>query len=201
MYSSSIYKLFWFVHAFRTEDLKRYQKVILSFLHYDEYRGKDLQAVPDIIKQKCKFYGQQASDRIMCPEQVFRGFLVSTLTCQDCRHTKSRHENFLDLSVPVCTEKPAPPIRRKSSPDEMYSNKESISKLKHQKQLEQRNKKNRSSSQEESDADVEDNLSEDISAKKSSIRKIDSNGNLEPEAKAEKQDDDPENVNKDGNGE
>lgn len=172
--------------------MKRYQKVILSFLNYDEnYRGKDLQMVPDDIKQKCKFYGQQASDRILCPEQVFRGFLVSTLTCQDCHHTSSRHENFLDLSLPVCTEKPAPPIRRKSSPEEMSPNKENSSKLKNQK-LEQRNKKNRSSSsQDESDADVEDNLIEDV---KPTSKKIDSNGNIE------KQDDGPENTNKDENG-
>lgn len=36
-----------------------------------------------------------------CPEQVFRGFLVSTVTFQDCRNTLSHHENFHDLSHPV----------------------------------------------------------------------------------------------------
>lgn len=189
----------------RTEDLKRYQKVILEFLnYYDEYRGKDLQSVPDDIKQKCKFYGQQASERILCPEQVFRGFLVSTLTCQDCHNTSSRHENFLDLSLPVTVEKPAPPIRRKSSPEELSPNKEH-QRSKYLRQNEQRNnKKNRSSSQEESDADVEDNLSEDFNAKKNKLNAkkggkgdlIDSNGNIE----SEKQDDDPENLNKDLNG-
>lgn len=175
-------------------------------MNYDEYRGKDLNSVPDDIKQKCKFYGQQASERILCPEQVFRGFLVSTLTCQDCQNTSSRHENFLDLSLPVCTEKPAPPIRRKSSPDEMSPNKEHSNKNKHQKQIEQRNRKNRSSSsQEESDADVEDNLSEEISSKKVATVKnkiIDTNGNIDDSdgLKTEKQDDSPENLNKDLNG-
>lgn len=186
----------------RTEDLKRYQKVILEFLnYYDDYRGKDLQTVPDEIKQKCKFYGQQANDRILCPEQVFRGFLVSTLTCQDCQNSSSRHENFLDLSIPVTVEKPQPPIRRKSSPDELNTSKDNI-KSKYLKN----NKKNKSSSQEESDADVEDNLSEDFNAKKNKINAkkngaangelVDSNGNIE----SEKQDDDPENLNKDLNG-
>lgn len=188
----------------RTEDLKRYQKVILEFLNFKDYRGKDLQCVPDDIKQKCKFYGNQASERILCPEKVFRGFLVSTLTCQDCQNTSSRHENFLDLSLPVCIEKPAPPMRRRSSPDEMSPNKESW-KAKHSRQNEQRNnKKNHPSSQEESDADVEDNLSEDFNAKNNKINAkkvnksgvIDSNGNIE----SEKQDDDPENLNKDLNG-
>lgn len=183
--------------------MKRYQKVILDFLNCkDHYRGKDLQNVPDDMKQKCKFYGQQASDRILCPEKVFRGFLVSTLTCQDCENTSSRHENFLDLSLPVCV---APPVRRKSTPDELNPNKENF-KAKYNRSHEQRNnKKNRaSSSQEESDgADVEDNLSEDFNGKKSiaqslaaKTKLIDSNGNIE----SEKQDDDPENLNKDLNG-
>lgn len=188
----------------RTEDLKRYQKVILEFLnYYGEHKGKDKDSVPEDIRQKCKFYGQQASERILCPEQVFRGFLVSTLTCQDCLNTSSRHENFLDLSLPVCTEKPAPPIRRRSSPDDLSPNKDH--KTKHQKQIEQRNKKNHrsSSSQEESDADVEDNLSEEINSKKAVKNKIiDTNGNIDDTeaSKTEKQDDGPENLNKDLNG-
>lgn len=191
------------MNSHRTEDLKRYQKVILEFLNCSpHYRGeKDLTAVPDEIKQKCKFYGQQASERILCPEQVFRGFLVSTLTCQDCHNTSSRHENFLDLSLPVCVEKPAPPIRRKS-PDELSPSKEHL-KSKYLRHNELRNnKKNRTSSQEESDADVEDNL-EDSNGKSNSDTKkatkgelIDSNGNIE----SEKQDNDPENLNKDLNG-
>lgn len=175
----------------------------MEFLNFKEYRGKDSRSVPDDFKQKIKFYGEQVKDRILCPEQVFRGFLVSTLTCQDCHNTSSRHENFLDLSLPVCVEKPAPPIRRKS-PDELSPNKENL-KSKYLKQNELRNsKKNRTSSQEESDADVEDNLSEDFNAKtklnaKKTIKGelIDSNGNIE----LEKQDNDPENLNKDLNGE
>lgn len=180
--------------------------MILEFLNYHEYRGKDLQSVPDDIKQKCKFYGQQASERILCPEQVFRGFLVSTLTCQDCHNTSSRHENFLDLSLPVTVSQPQPPIRHKSSPDELSPNKDHL-RSKYLKQHEHRNnKKNRSSSQEESDADVEDNVSEDCNAKKNNkintknagnSELIDSNGNVE----SEKMDDDPENTNKDSKGE
>lgn len=61
-------------------------------------------------------------DRILRPEQVFRGFLVSTLTCQDCYNVSSRHEYFLDMSLPVSVEKSQPPqIRRKTSPDNANS--------------------------------------------------------------------------------
>lgn len=174
----------------------------MEFLnYYGDYSGKikDLKSVPDDIRQKCRFYGQQASERILCPEQVFRGFLVSTLTCQDCHNTSSRHESFLDLSLPVTVEKPQPPIRRRSSPDDLTPKKDLIKK--HLKQSSKKN--NRSSSQEEeSDADVEDNLSED-SAKKNGAKakksgdSVDNNGNIES---SEKKDDDPENVNKDLNG-
>lgn len=74
------------------------------------------------MKQKCKIYGNQAADRILRPEQVFRGFLVSTLTCQDCYNVSSRHEYFLDMSLPVSVEKSQPPqIRRKTSPDNANS--------------------------------------------------------------------------------
>uniref|UniRef100_U5EYX0 Ubiquitin carboxyl-terminal hydrolase n=1 Tax=Corethrella appendiculata TaxID=1370023 RepID=U5EYX0_9DIPT len=103
------------LESVRSEDLRRYQMVILKTLGFTS--KVDPQTVEDVIRQKIKLYGQQASDRILRPEPVFRGFLVSTLTCQDCFHTSSRHESFLDLSLPVCTEKPQPPIRRKGSPE------------------------------------------------------------------------------------
>lgn len=156
------------------------------------------------MKQKCKFYGSQASERILCPEKVFRGFLVSTLICQDCRHTSSRHENFLDLSLPVCVDKPAPPIRRKSTPEELSPAKQNALKAKTAAKAERARKlsANRSSSSEETDADVEDNVSEEVSSKKKLTNgNTDSNGNIETNAiKSEKQDDDPEIADKDKNG-
>ncbi|XP_058831251.1 ubiquitin carboxyl-terminal hydrolase 16 [Topomyia yanbarensis] len=106
------------LESVRYEDLRRYQRVILNSLGF----GKkfDMQTVDDTLKEKVKFYGTQASDRIIRPEPVFRGFLVSTLTCQECQHISSRHEPFLDLSLPVSTEKPQPPNRRKASPEPDY---------------------------------------------------------------------------------
>lgn len=103
------------LESVRSEDLRRYQSVILNYLGYNS--KVDPTSVEGDIKQKIKFYGNQAMDRILRPEPVFRGFLVSTLTCQDCFHTSSRHEYFLDISLPVSVEKPQPPQRRKNSPE------------------------------------------------------------------------------------
>lgn len=100
------------LESVRSEDLKRYQLVILQNLGY-----KDSNSVSDEMRQKCKMYGNQAAERILRPDQVFRGFLVSTLTCQVCSNTSSRHENFLDMSLPVAVEKPQPPQRRRNSPE------------------------------------------------------------------------------------
>lgn len=103
----------------RSEDLKRYQRVILQNLGY---KDQDIKSVSEDMKRKCKIYGNQAADRILRPEQVFRGFLVSTLTCQDCYNVSSRHEYFLDMSLPVSVEKSQPPqMRRKTSPDNSNS--------------------------------------------------------------------------------
>ncbi|KAI8033951.1 ubiquitin carboxyl-terminal hydrolase 45 isoform X1 [Drosophila gunungcola] len=102
------------LESVRNEDLKRYQRVILQNLGY---KDQDINSVSEVMRQKCKIYGNQAGDRILRPEQVFRGFLVSTLTCQDCHSVSSRHEYFLDMSLPVAVEKPQPPQRRKPSPE------------------------------------------------------------------------------------
>lgn len=62
------------------------------------------------LKSRVKFYGYQASTRLLGPEVVFRGVLVSTLECLDCHHSSQRTEPFLDLSLPVTPDKPQPPI-------------------------------------------------------------------------------------------
>lgn len=59
----------------------------------------------DKVRSKAKAYGRQAAEMMLHPEQVFRGFLVSTLECQDCLHISQRVESFLDLSLPVMADK------------------------------------------------------------------------------------------------
>lgn len=53
---------------FRSEDLRRYQSVILSSLGMSS--KVDPAKVDGEVKQKVKFYGQQASDTMLRPEQV-----------------------------------------------------------------------------------------------------------------------------------
>uniref|UniRef100_A0AAG5DVS3 Ubiquitin carboxyl-terminal hydrolase n=1 Tax=Anopheles atroparvus TaxID=41427 RepID=A0AAG5DVS3_ANOAO len=95
------------LESVRTEDQKRYQALILRALGVERRRSDE--TVDENLKAKVLFYGEQISQQVFRPEQIFRGSLVSTLTCQDCHHTSSRHEYFLDISLPVCVEKPQPP--------------------------------------------------------------------------------------------
>uniref|UniRef100_A0A182M065 Ubiquitin carboxyl-terminal hydrolase n=1 Tax=Anopheles culicifacies TaxID=139723 RepID=A0A182M065_9DIPT len=103
------------LESVRTDDLRRYQSFILQRLGLQT--RQQLQNVDSTQKAMAEFYNEQISQWVFRPEQVFRGSLVSTLTCQDCHHTSSQHEYFLDISLPVCVEKPQPPIRRRSSPE------------------------------------------------------------------------------------
>lgn len=230
------------LESVRSEDLRRYQLVILLALGFK--RNVDPQTVEDSIKEKVKFYGMQAADRIFRPEPVFRGFLVSTLTCQDCYHVSSRHESFLDLSLPVSAEKPQPPIRRKGSPEPDYgygaSSSSSVINSKPLSNKERRRIKKAAAKKDKnllnlnatvivgaaptndagthsaaggaadvdsgaddddgmSDADVEDNLTDDSQPKKLGSAQVDQNGNQQLIG-PEKADDTPENPNKEGVG-
>lgn len=221
------------LESVRTDDMKRYQRVILEVIGW---RRKETADAPDDIKHKCKFYGLQAQNRIPIPDQVFQGKLVSTLVCQDCEHTSPRQENFLDISLPINVETPKPPQRRKSSPEptamvaapskhQIKKDKEREKKLK-RAQRHHNNKASNSdstvskadensfgnsyrssSSCEHSDADVEDNLIEDV-PKNGALNNInrvipplyDTNGNnaaTNSPTSPEKRDECPENSNKD----
>ncbi|XP_046609099.1 ubiquitin carboxyl-terminal hydrolase 16 isoform X2 [Neodiprion virginianus] len=96
------------------EDLRRYQSIILNQVGLS---GKtNPQGVEENLKSRIKFYGNQACARLLGPERVFRGVLVSTLECLECHHSSHRTEPFLDLSLPVMADKPQPPIlKRKNS--------------------------------------------------------------------------------------
>ena len=83
--------------------LQRYQSTVLHVLGLNEKSNP--QHVDDEIRAKAKAYGRHISEMMLRPEQVFRGFLVSTLECQDCLHSSQRVESFLDLSLPVMADK------------------------------------------------------------------------------------------------
>uniref|UniRef100_A0A182IYS2 Ubiquitinyl hydrolase 1 n=1 Tax=Anopheles atroparvus TaxID=41427 RepID=A0A182IYS2_ANOAO len=108
------------LESVRTDDLRRYQALILHSFRLDKRESH--QNVDENLKAMVRFYGDQISQWVFRPEQVFRGSLVSTLKCQDCQHTSSRHEYFLDISLPVCAEKPQAPVLRKGSPEPDGSN-------------------------------------------------------------------------------
>lgn len=208
------------LESVRSEDLRRFQLVILKELGYSHKSNPT--DVENEQKVKIKFYGNQASERILRPEPVFRGFLVSTLTCQDCNNISPRQETFLDISLPVTTDKPHPPsTRRKTSPEptekqasgptksQMKKEKRAERKLKRQaknqnrKQLQSssnaigdsidddnKETENVSSPMSESDADVED--TDDHQSRTKTV--CDANGNnTESPQGPEKKDDMPEN--------
>lgn len=103
----------------RNEDLRRYQIIILKEVGLSEKTKPD--CVEKGLKSRIKFYGNQASTRLLGPEAVFRGVLVSTLQCLDCHHSSQRTEPFLDLSLPVTADKPQPPLlKRKNSEIETF---------------------------------------------------------------------------------
>lgn len=218
--------------------MKRYHSVILDVIGW-RHKSLEINDTPDEIKQKCKFYGLQAQNRIPIPDQVFQGKLVSTLVCQDCNHTSPRQEHFLDISLPINVETPKPPQRRKNSPEPTNTvaapSKHQIKKEKErEKKLKrtQRHHNNKASSNsdltnatnensfgnnyrsssscedaEQSDADVEDNLIEDVpkSSTSNNINRAipplyDTNGNnasANSPTSPEKRDECPENSNKD----
>lgn len=88
--------------------IQRYQTIILKEVGLS---GKtNPHGVEENLKSRIKFYGNQAGARLLGPERVFRGVLVSTLECLECKHSSHRTEPFLDLSLPVMADKPQPPV-------------------------------------------------------------------------------------------
>ena len=95
--------------------MQRYQSVILTEYDLRKSKSKNNAGEPtadidDDKKSRVKFYGHQASARLLGPEPVFRGILVSTIECLECHHASQRTEPFLDLSLPVMADKPQPPV-------------------------------------------------------------------------------------------
>ncbi|XP_076655681.1 ubiquitin specific protease 16/45 isoform X2 [Halictus rubicundus] len=97
----------------RNEDVRRYQLVILKQIGLNQKTNPEV--VEKSLKSRIKFYGNQASARLLGPEPVFRGVLVSTLECLDCHHSSQSTEPFLDLSLSVMADKPQPRIVKKNS--------------------------------------------------------------------------------------
>lgn len=200
------------LESVRTEDLRRFQTVILRDLGYTS--RIDPKNVREDDKLKIKFFGKKAEDRILHPEPVFRGYMVSTLTCQECNHISPRQEYFLDISLPVTVDKPQPPTRRKTSPEPVFIQPQipipTKSQIKRERKAERkakRNSKNQnrkstvnailnsSSEQPQEEENEEDQKKEDLSSNSSPLS--DSDADVEDNLTDEKQ---PNKKGTDANG-
>ncbi|CAL7935695.1 unnamed protein product [Xylocopa violacea] len=133
----------------RNEDLRRYQSIILKELGLNEKTNPE--GVEENLKSRVKFYGNQASTRLLGAELVFRGVLVSTVQCLECHHSSQSTEPFLDLSLPVMADKPQPPVLKKNNGTEdtfdimgnSISHTASKCQLKKEKKAARKNRKNK----------------------------------------------------------
>ncbi|KAK7869441.1 hypothetical protein R5R35_008168 [Gryllus longicercus] len=181
----------------RTEDLKRYWVAILD--QYGLSRHDTNETVESSVRAQVRAYGRQAGELWLLPDPVFRGILVSTVECQDCLHSYQRTEPFYELSLPVTTNKPQPPVmRRKAGGDDSFDvcgNVTNETPSKHQLKKERRQQRkvrkkyqpqsqkdvrtsepssegasvpqdaNNGAESEQSDADVEDNVEQEVALK------------------------------------
>lgn len=89
----------------RTEEIKRGQSGILK--HFKLPENVNPKKVDDETKVKIKEYGRQVKYTFV--DSLFGGFLMSTVTCEECKNISQIFEPFLDLSLPVTEEKPQRP--------------------------------------------------------------------------------------------
>lgn len=86
--------------------LQRYQAAILNHIGYYDEAKKNLDELDEEKKKFGKKLNQKVCDTIpIRPDHIFKGSLVSILQCQECKHESKREETFLDLSLPVSSEK------------------------------------------------------------------------------------------------
>lgn len=159
--------------------LQRFQDKIL--LAVGLTRKTDPSTVEETTKAKAKVYNQQASQLLLRPDQLFQGTLISTLQCQDCLRQSHTPEFFLDLSLPIASDRPQPPLvlrnaRRDAETEPAAKDAPSKHQQKKERRLAHKNRKKRGSRQnsiepgdkdaqgdenseesKQSDADVEDN--------------------------------------------
>ncbi|XP_061193620.1 ubiquitin carboxyl-terminal hydrolase 16-like isoform X2 [Saccostrea echinata] len=89
----------------RMEEIKRGQAGILK--HFKLPENVNPKKVDDEMKIKIKEYGRQVKYTFV--DSLFGGYLMSTVTCEECKNISQIFEPFLDLSLPVTEEKPQRP--------------------------------------------------------------------------------------------
>lgn len=102
----------------RTEDLNRF---------FDEKKRPTRHT--RLSQEERRQYVQLVAEHIFSGK-MFRGMLVSTLTCQECNNTSRRYEEFLDLSLPTYVNKlvESVAIKRNATKAKVRSKSERVSK-------------------------------------------------------------------------
>ncbi|KAL8603378.1 hypothetical protein ACOMHN_004229 [Nucella lapillus] len=95
----------------RSEEIKRGQSGILKYFKLPE--SVNPKKVDEETKAKIREYGRQVKYTFL--DGLFGGQLVSTVTCEECKHISQIYEPFLDLSLPVTEEKPQRPNQMAAS--------------------------------------------------------------------------------------
>jgi len=96
----------------RSEDLKRYRLILLKKMGLAAKASR--QNVSEEVTKKLKALNHEVCSIVdLVPEQVFKGLLVSEIVCKDCFNSSEQIETFLDLSLPIMSEKPQPPCVRR----------------------------------------------------------------------------------------
>ena len=92
----------------RNEEQRRQKSAILK--HFGLTEKTDPKSVVKSMRRKLRVYGRQANHTLL--DRVFSGQLVSTIVCEECRHSSRRYEQFLDISLPVVEDKPHKPLKK-----------------------------------------------------------------------------------------
>ena len=92
----------------RTEEILRRRQAILQHFHIPAKTGssKDQLEVDPVLRRKLKIYGKESSHTFV--DQLFGGYLLSTVICESCHQPYQILEPFMDLSLPVSEEKSPP---------------------------------------------------------------------------------------------
>jgi len=98
------------MEGLRTEESKRQKSAILK--HFGLSERTDPKSVVAVTRKKLQAYSRHASHTVF--DRIFSGQMVSTVVCDECKHSSHIYESFLDLSLPVIEDKPHKPAKRSS---------------------------------------------------------------------------------------
>ncbi|XP_046405230.1 ubiquitin carboxyl-terminal hydrolase 16 isoform X2 [Ischnura elegans] len=89
------------LEGLRTEDLKRYQRGILNAMNICPSTKEVLPKEHECLKA----YKNEAIQKKLAVERLFGGTFVSVLKCLECDTVTTSFETFMDISLPVESEK------------------------------------------------------------------------------------------------